>query len=205
MRNLAVIICNVVATPDTCVHMPGIDALTCGRMSLNARGSKSIQSRGSTYAVLEDTCVAYSSTLPPSDFAWPRRIMPRCLHRRPRFALWTICQHQPISQSLCIHRGHLHQASHPSTSKASKLASTGSGSLTVELHLAYQDGHTRQLHILAARALGMSKRGAPSIISQDYFRKRHSISFHCHGIGQPSVSDPHGRFILVMHSNLPHP
>jgi hypothetical protein len=52
--------------------MPGIEALIGGKMSLNARGSKSIQSRGSMYAGLVElayTCVAYSSTLPPSDNA----------------------------------------------------------------------------------------------------------------------------------------
>jgi hypothetical protein len=51
-------------------HSPGVEVFDVGKKSLNALGSKSIQSRGSMYAVfveLADTCVAYSSTHPPSD------------------------------------------------------------------------------------------------------------------------------------------
>lgn len=74
----------------------------------------------------------------------------------------------------------------------------------VELHLAYQDGHSRRIRIRAAHAPSMSKRGAPSIISQEHLRKRHNISFHYPAVGQPTASDAHGDFILVMYNNLPH-
>jgi hypothetical protein len=74
----------------------------------------------------------------------------------------------------------------------------------VELHIVYQDGHSRRIRIRAAQAPSMSKRGAPSIISQEHLRKRHNISFHYPAIGQPTASDAHGDFLLVMYNNLPH-
>jgi hypothetical protein len=74
----------------------------------------------------------------------------------------------------------------------------------VELHLAYQDGHTRQLHIRAAHAPGMLKRGAPSIISHEHLKKRHNLIFHYIAIGYLTANDPHGYFILGMHNNLLH-
>jgi hypothetical protein len=74
----------------------------------------------------------------------------------------------------------------------------------VELHRAYQDGHTRQLHIRAAHAPDMPKRDGPSIISHEFLRKRHSTSFHYHAIGQPTANDSHESFILTMHNNLAH-
>jgi hypothetical protein len=74
----------------------------------------------------------------------------------------------------------------------------------VEPHLVYEDGHIRLLRIRAAHAPVMSKRGAPTIISQKHPRNRHKISFHYHVIGQPFANDPHGNLVLCMHNNLPH-
>jgi hypothetical protein len=48
--------------------MYGVGAFIGGKMSVNALGSKSIDSRGSTYAVLVElanTCVAYSKNSHP--------------------------------------------------------------------------------------------------------------------------------------------
>jgi hypothetical protein len=71
----------------------------------------------------------------------------------------------------------------------------------VELPFAYHDGHSRQIRIRAAHAPGMSKRGAPSIISQEHLMKRYNISFHYPVAGQPTASDAHGNFILAMYNN----
>jgi hypothetical protein len=48
----------------------------------------------------------------------------------------------------------------------------------VELHLAYQDGHTRHAYIWATHAPHMSQRGAPIILALEYLRKRHHISLY---------------------------
>jgi hypothetical protein len=74
----------------------------------------------------------------------------------------------------------------------------------VELHLAYQDGHTRWIHIRAAHAPNMVQCGAPSIVSQEQLRKRHNINFHYSAVSEPTAIDQHGSFILVMHNQLPH-
>jgi hypothetical protein len=58
----------------------------------------------------------------------------------------------------------------------------------VELHLAYQDGHTRRIHIRAAHGLNIIKRGAPSIISQEQLRKRRNASFHYPAVDQPMIN-----------------
>eukprot|EP00873_Tetraselmis_striata_P017931 jgi/Tetstr1/438195/TSEL_026795.t1 len=73
---------------------------------------------------------------------------------------------------------------------------------SIDISVAYTDGVSRPLAVHAAHAPGMTVRGAPTILSQEYLRREHGVSFSYHAHGAPSAADSHGSLILTMVNDL---
>eukprot|EP00873_Tetraselmis_striata_P038903 jgi/Tetstr1/459167/TSEL_004613.t1 len=74
---------------------------------------------------------------------------------------------------------------------------------SIDISVVYTDGVSRPLTVRAAHAPGMTARGAPTILSQEYLRREHGVSFSYHVRRAPSATDSHGSQVLTMVNDLP--
>eukprot|EP00873_Tetraselmis_striata_P026590 jgi/Tetstr1/446854/TSEL_034332.t1 len=74
---------------------------------------------------------------------------------------------------------------------------------SIDISVVYIDGVSRPLTVRAAHAPGMTARGAPTILSQEYLRREHGVSFSYPARGAPSATDSHGSLVLTMVNDLP--
>eukprot|EP00873_Tetraselmis_striata_P037639 jgi/Tetstr1/457903/TSEL_044421.t1 len=74
---------------------------------------------------------------------------------------------------------------------------------SIDISVVYSDGVSRPLTVRAAHAPGMTARGAPTILSQEYLRREHGVSFSYPARGAPSATDSHGSLVLTMVNDLP--
>eukprot|EP00873_Tetraselmis_striata_P036549 jgi/Tetstr1/456813/TSEL_043487.t1 len=74
---------------------------------------------------------------------------------------------------------------------------------SIDISVVYTDGVSRPLTVRAAHAPGMTARGAPTILSQEYLRREHGVSFSYPARGAPSATDSHGSLVLTMVNDLP--
>eukprot|EP00873_Tetraselmis_striata_P021150 jgi/Tetstr1/441414/TSEL_029660.t1 len=74
---------------------------------------------------------------------------------------------------------------------------------SIDISVVYTDGVSRPLTVRAAHAPGMTARGAPTILSQEYLRREHDVSFSYPARGAPSAADSHGSLFLTMINDLP--
>eukprot|EP00873_Tetraselmis_striata_P018760 jgi/Tetstr1/439024/TSEL_027516.t1 len=74
---------------------------------------------------------------------------------------------------------------------------------SIDISVVYSDGVSRALTVRAAHAPGMTARGAPTILSQEYLRREHGVSFSYPARGAPSATDSHGSLVLTMVNDLP--
>eukprot|EP00873_Tetraselmis_striata_P044251 jgi/Tetstr1/464515/TSEL_009273.t1 len=69
---------------------------------------------------------------------------------------------------------------------------------SIDISVVYTDGVSRPLTVRAAHAPGM-----PTILSQEYLRREHGVSFSYPARGAPSAADSHGSLVLTMVNGLP--
>eukprot|EP00873_Tetraselmis_striata_P028973 jgi/Tetstr1/449237/TSEL_036442.t1 len=74
---------------------------------------------------------------------------------------------------------------------------------SIDISVVYSDGVSRPLTVRAAHAPGMTARGAPTILSQEYLRREHGVSFSYPARGAPSATDSHGSLVITMVNDLP--
>eukprot|EP00873_Tetraselmis_striata_P002189 jgi/Tetstr1/422453/TSEL_013291.t1 len=74
---------------------------------------------------------------------------------------------------------------------------------SIDISVVYTDGVSRPLTVRVAHAPGMTAKGAPTILSQEYLRREHGVSFSYPARGAPSATDSHGSLVLTMVNDLP--
>eukprot|EP00873_Tetraselmis_striata_P025534 jgi/Tetstr1/445798/TSEL_033444.t1 len=74
---------------------------------------------------------------------------------------------------------------------------------SIDISVVYTDGVSRPLTVRPAHAPGMTARGAPTILSQEYLRREHGVSFSYPARGAPSAADSYGSLVLTMINHLP--